>query len=987
MTQPFRTDSGGLIDRGVPLRFRWNGRELEGYRGDTLASALLANGVRVVGRSFKYHRPRGIWSCGAEEPNALVQFGAKAHGEPNIRATRLQLFDGLEARSQNHWPALGFDLLALNNLIAPVLSAGFYYKTFMAPARWWPHYEHWIRKAAGLGRAPVLPDSEHYAQRHAHCDVLVVGAGPTGLMAATAAAATGARVILCEETSRPGGWLKREQAMVEGMIGADWARRAAENLAARPNVSVLFRTCAFGYYDHNLVALAERRIAHDGPRQCLWRVRARRVVLACGAIERPIVFAGNDLPGVMLAGAARGFLNQFGVLPGRRAVIFTANDSAWRSAFDLHDAGVEIAALVDTRRELDAGLCAELRRRQIPLFPGHAVSAARGFGRLRGVRIRALDATAGAAQKLDCDLLCVSGGWSPAVHLHAQSGGRCVYDASIGAFVPGEAKQAAHSAGAARGVFALPACLADGAEAGRQAAAACGHQSGTPPHLPDCSLPADSGTGMVIWESPVARGKRFVDLQNDVTANDLRQAVQEGYRSVEHLKRYTTLGMGTDQGKTSNIPGMALLAAARGEDIASVGTTTFRPPYVPITLGVLAGPRIGAHLAPIRRTALHALHAAAGAVFTGNGLWLRPQYYPRPGEKPAAAVAREAAAVRADAGMADVSTLGKFELRGPDAAEFLRRACCTALDGLAPGRGRYALLLREDGMVLDDGTVTRLGPERFFLTCSSGHAEEVREHLEYLLHACWPELRAQLADVSEHRAAIAVAGPNSMQRLRAAGFEADVAIESLPYMGSTPGRLEALPLRLLRASYAGDLGFELYLRARDVEAAWRRLAAAGFTPYGLDAMDVLRIEKGFIAAGAEADGRATPADLGLQRLLRTDGEFIGRHGLARPALAAPDRPQLVGLEGLVADQPIREGAQLIDDPAARGFGASRGRVSSAAWSPLLGRYVALGLLAGGRARHGDTIYMFDPLRDPGGPRPLRVTAPCAFDPDGTRMRA
>lgn len=1002
MTRPLRTENGGLIEREVPCSFEFNGRVLSGLRGDTLASALLANGVRLVGRSFKYHRPRGIFSIGSDEPNALLQSGSGPYTEPNTRATQTELYEGLIATSQNHWPSLRWDLLAVNDRLAPMLAAGFYYKTFMWPRSFWRSYEHIIRRAAGLGRAPAAPDPDQYEQRFAHCDVLVVGAGPAGLAAAEVAARAGAEVILVDDNSRAGGWLCRENAQVAGMGGVDWAAKAYARLSARDNVRVLLRTTAFGYYDHNLVALAERvtdhlspvqRAAIRQPRQRLWRVRARQVILAAGAQEQPLVFGNNDLPGIMLAGAARGYLNQYGVRPGTNAIVVTNNDSAYRSAIDLHDAGVRVSAVVDLRPAADPELCAALESRRIRQLPGAGVVQALGRRTLQAVEIAAIRAgqwQPAVDEKLRCDLLCVSGGWAPTLHLHAQSGGTNRYDDTLGAFVPDLPKQQSRCAGAVNGTWDLGGCLAEGARTGANAAADCNCRTNLPLPALAARLPGTGALMLSLAPAP-SRRKRFVDLQNDVTVDDIHLAHREGYRSVEHLKRYTTLGMGTDQGKTSNLAGLTLLAAERQQSVPAVGTTTFRPPFTPVTLGTLAGESRDGRLAPVRRTPMHALHEKAGAIFDHNGMWLRPARFPRRGEKPADTVARECLAVRNGIGLADISTLGKFEIRGPDCLEFLNRTYINAFAMETPGRIRYGVMLREDGMVLDDGTVACLGPGHWLLTCSTSHANEVQEHLEFLLDVLWPELRVHLVTVTEQWAAAVVAGPRAkgwLQRL--ATTHSGPAFMDLPHLCCAAGTAAGLPAQLLRVSFSGEYACEIYVRSGSGADLWRRLlaegAAAVITPYGLDAMDVLRIEKGYIAAGAEADGRTCPCDLGLGKLLKQDRRFVGYHGLQRPALQRQDRLQLVGLVSVEEKRPLREGAQLVATAQAKGFGAAIGHVTSAAFSPTLGRHVALALLQRGRARHGETVYVADPLRDGRRRHAATIADPVFVDPGGERRR-
>ena len=986
-----RLPDGGEIDRDRTLRFTFDGGAYAGHPGDTLASALLANGVRCVGRSFKYHRPRGIVSAGPEEPNALVRLNVGGRAAPNTRATMVALHDGLVAESQNRWPSLRFDLRAVHQLFAPLLPAGFYYKTFMSPARAWPLYERQIRHAAGMGEGAREPDPDRYERRYAHCDVLVVGSGPAGLCAALAAARSGARVILVDERADFGGSLRWTTATVDGAPAAAWVARAAAELGANPRVTLARRTTAFGYYDHNQVALAERVTDHlerspaHLPRERRWLVRAGRVILAAGAIERPMVFPGNDRPGVMLASAIRAYANQYGVAAGERVAVFTNNDDAYRTAVDLHRAGVAIAGVMDARAQPESPLVAEAEALGIPVFRGHVVARTSGARALEGVAIAATDSR--SIRRIDCDALAVSGGFNPTLHLHSQSGGRVRFDAALAAFVPGEAKQASRCAGAAAGVFGLRRCMEDGSAAGADAARSCGFAA-VDATLPACGPEAPFGIA-ALWEvrSPGAkRAKAFVDLQNDVLADDLRLAHRENYGSVEHLKRYTTLGMGTDQGKIGNVNGLAILAAARDEPIPAVGTTTFRPPYTPVTLGALAGPDRGRDFEPVRRTPLHAWHEASGALMTTVGVWLRPRTYPRPGERFDDAWRREAKNVRERVGLADVSTLGKIDVQGPDALAFLERVYCNNLKSLGVGRVRYGLMLREDGMVFDDGTIARLDDERFFITCTTANAGKVLAHLEFLLQAVWPDLAVRAASVSDEYAQIALAGRSSRRVLQATFPDADLGDAALPHLGTVEARVGGIAARVFRLSYSGERAYEIAVRAGYAMALWERLLELGepdgIMPYGTEAMGALRIEKGHVA-GPELDGRTTAADLGMARLVSGSKRFVGAELLTRPGLGDPDRLALVGLVPSDGRTSIRAGSQLIRARATPPI-PMLGHVSSATYSPTLGHPIALGLLAGGLARKDETMVAASPLT--GEYVSVRVTEPVFYDPQGERLR-
>ena len=998
MSQPYRAPQGGLVDRTRTLRFSFDDQALTGHPGDTLASALLANGQRVVGRSFKYHRRRGIVGIGAEEPNALVQIGHGERSEPNLRATEVELFDGLVATSQNRWPSLDFDVGGLNDLMARFLPAGFYYKTFMWPASWWMRYERVIRAAAGLGRAPSLPDPDVYARRHAHCDLLVVGAGASGLMAALGAARAGARVIIVEQQAHAGGWLRREAQALDDRPGHEWAGEVIEELRSLPRVRVLMRASAFGCYDDNLVAVCERvgdhlaPLAPAQPRQRVWWVRARHIVLATGAIERPLVFPGNDLPGVMLASAAGAYAHEYAVRAGSNAVLFANNDTAYSSLHALHRAGVRVRAVVDPRPD-GAGSTA----RQAALDAGaeiHDASvlvATRGRRALSAVRVAAHAHGRGerGARWLECDLLCVSGGFNPTVHLFSQAQGRLRYDEAIAAFVPGEVSRPISCCGALQGIVDLAGALQSGVQAAREACAALGLAA------PALDLPRIAPAGstaplLPLWEVPrVRRGgpKSFVDLQNDVGADDIRLAARENYRSVEHLKRYTTLGMGTDQGRTSNVNGLAIMAATLAREIPQVGTTTFRPPYAPVTLGALGALEVGAHYEPVRRTPLHDWHIEAGARMLNVGLWQRARYYPQAGEAVADAINREVRHVRGAVGIIDVSTFGKIDIRGPDAAEFLERVTINRFHNLAPGRCRYHVMLREDGFVMDDGTTTRVDADSFYMTTTTAAAGAVMAHLEFHAQTVWPELRVHLNSISDQWGGLALAGPRARAVLAAAVSGAEVSDEALPPMASISTHIANVPVRVFRISFSGELGYEVHMPADHALTVWNAVReqgrAFGVKPYGTEAMAVMRIEKGHVVH-AELDGRTIAADFGFDRMMRKSGDFIGRRALEREAFACEHRRRFVGLIS-ENGKPIPAGAHLVWNPTAALPMHTYGHVTSTCYSPTLDRHIALALLEDAPDWHGKTLYAASPLRRRSAL--VRVTDPVMFDPQGRRTRA
>ena len=984
-----RLTSDGLVDRARPLRFSFDGRVMTGFAGDTLASALLANGVRLVGRSFKYHRPRGILSAGPEEPNALVELRAGARREPNTRATGIELYDGLEALSQNRWPSLAFDLSAVNSWFAPFIKAGFYYKTFMWPPSLWEKlYEPLIRRAAGLGRAAAAEDPDHYEKAFAFCDVLVIGSGPAGLSAALAAGRAGARVILCEEDFALGGRLLSERQEIEGVEGHAWAARAVAELESLPEVRVMRRTSVFGAYDHGTYGAVERVSDHlaappeHEPRQRAWRIVAKRTVVAAGAIERPMVFAGNDRPGVMLAGAVRTYLNRFAVAPGRRAVVCTSGDDAWRTVTHLARAGVEVAAVVESRAAVDELVAAQAKGARVML--GAEVVGTRGFRSLAAVAVR--DA-AGRVERIACDLLAMSNGWNPTVHLTCHLGGKPAWDETIAAFVPSALPPGMAVAGAASGRLTLADALADGARLGGEAAAACGFEA---PPAPALSAAPEQSTSAPLWKAPVKPGKAFVDLQNDVTAADVTLAHREGFRPVEHLKRYTTLGMATDQGKTSNLPGLAMMAALTGTTIPEVGTTVFRPPYTPVAIGALAGHHRGREFRPTRLTPAHAWADEQVAVFVEAGAWLRAQYFPHAGERDwLSTVNREVATVRAAVGVCDVSTLGKIDIQGADAAEFLERVYVNGWKSLAVGRARYGLMLREDGFVMDDGTTSRLGEAHFLMTTTTANAAKVMQHLEFCHQVLWPELDLAMVSVSEQWAQFSIAGPRSRDVLRAVVDSAhDLSNDAFPHLAAGAVSVGGgIPARLFRISFSGELAYELAVPAAYGEAAIRALMAAGapfgISPYGTEALSVLRIEKGHVA-GAELNGQTTARDLGLSRMMSTKKDFIGRTMAERPALVDPERPMLAGFKPVDRTERLRAGAHFIPLGAPAAAEHDEGHMTSVAFSPTLGHWIGLGLLRRGPERIGGRVRAFDPVR--GGDVAVEICSPAFVDPAGERFR-
>jgi sarcosine oxidase subunit alpha len=993
-----RTTEGGAIDRRRPVSFHFDGQRYRGYHGDTLASALLANDVHLMGRSFKYHRPRGVLGAGAEEPNALVGVWRDSRTyTPNLRATQVEIYEGLKAESQNRWPSLTRDFGRINDLIAPFIPAGFYYKTFMWPRRaWHALYEPAIRSSAGLGRAPTGPDPELYAQRFEHCDVLVVGAGPAGLSAALAAARSGARVILCDEQSAPGGSLRAErEAQINNESAAQWVAKAWAALSACANVMLLPRTQAFGYFPHNLIGLNQRLSDHlarpdpQQPRERLWQVRAREVVLATGALERPLVFPGNDRPGIMLADAARTYLNVYGVRVGSRVVIVTACDSAYRAALELHAAGVQIAVIADIRPQVNGALPGQARQAGLPLLSGCTVQGTRGRLRVSAVDLAHVESGGAVrpAGRFACDALLMSGGFTPSVHLFSQSRGKLVWSEALQVFVPGNSAEAECSAGACRGIYALDAVLIDGDAAGCAAAQRAGHVATTSQFKVEASAAHDGSFAGALAQVAGWAGKRaFIDWQNDVTVADLKLATREGFRSVEHIKRYTTTGMATDQGKTSNINALGVVAVELGCTVPQIGLTTFRMPYTPLSFGSLAGYARGDLFDPVRKTAIHDWAVARGAVFEDVGLWKRARFFPRDSESMDEAVARECLAVRATCGIFDASTLGKIEVVGPDAAEFLNRLYVNSWSNLAPGRSRYGILLREDGFVYDDGVIARLDAERFHVTTTTGGAPRVLAFMEDYLQTEWSDLKVWLTSTTEQWSVIAVQGPRAREVLKGLIQDIDLSAEALPHMGVARGRIGNAPVLLFRVSFSGELGFEVNVPADYGRAAWEAIWAAGeafgLVPYGTETMHVLRAEKGYIIVGQDTDGTVTPDDAGLSWAIgKNKPDFVGRRSIQRPAMQAPDRKQLIGLLTVDPRIVLEEGAQVVESPGQTPPMRLLGHVTSSYHSAVLGHSIALAMVAGGRARIGQTLHV--PM--PGTDIPVRVVAPVFYDPKGARL--
>ena len=987
-----RLSKGGrLIDRSAAVEFTFNGKRLRGYHGDTLAAALLANDQMLVGRSFKYHRPRGIVASGPEEPNALVNLGSGARLEPNQRTTTTELFDGLEATSQNHWPSLEFDVGVVNNYAARFLPAGFYYKTFIHPRPFWKHvFEPIIRRSAGLGKAPTERDADRYEQAYAFCDVLVIGGGVAGLLAAKAAADAGQRVILLEQTPTLGGRTPVDEGEVQGKPVQAWLDAVEADLRARDNVTIRTRTCGFGVYDHGYVLADEHLSDHtpgDGrPRQRLWRIRAGHIIAATGAIERPLSFAGNDVPGVMLASAVRDYVTNYAVSPGDRTVVVTNNDSAYLTALALKAAGLDVPAILDARDTATGALPEAARAAGIRVLTGRAIATVKGGKRVTGVTICAQAGEGAVLETISCEAVAMSGGWSPVVHLWSHCGGKLTWDDTISAFVPDPARPPVNHDGSAM-------VSVVGAAAGQLALgsiASVGNAK-TKPAKASAAKPEDSVVIPPVWVMPQGapislRSKMWLDYQNDVKVSDVQLAAREGYQSVEHTKRYTTLGMATDQGKLSNINGLAVLADALGQEIPQVGTTTFRPPYTPVTLGTLAGEARGDIFQPLRRTPMHDAHERSGAYFEPVGLWRRPYCFPRAGETHEQAVHREVLNTRSNLGLLDASTLGKIIVKGPDAGRFLDMLYTGVMSTLPVGKCRYGLMCNEQGFLSDDGVVARIDEDTWLCHTTSGGADRIHAWMEDWLQCEWWDWQVYTANVTEQYAQVAIVGPNARKLLQALGGM-DVSKEALPFMQWKDGTLGGFPVRVYRISFSGELSYEIAIPASHGAAFWAACMAAGQSlgamPYGTEALHVMRAEKGFIMIGDETDGTVIPQDLGLDwAISKKKADFLGKRGQERSFLANPDRWKLVGFETLDGSV-IPDGAYVIADGVnANGQRNTQGRVTSTYHSPTLNRGIAMGLLKHGPDRMGEVVE-FNTVA--GGTVKARVRDTVFYDKDGEKQ--
>jgi len=998
MLQKFRLDKAGYINRKKKILFKFNGKKYFGYEGDTLASALLANGIHLVGRSFKYHRPRGFIGAGVDEPNAQVQLYDGSKTEPNAIATTIELVEGLVAKSQNCWPSVSFDFGAINNFLSKFFPAGFYYKTFMWPKSfWYKIYEPIIRKAAGLGVAPLKPDPDRYEHKFEYCDILIVGSGPAGLASALAAAKNGARVILAEDKPRFGGTLLTDEVTIGNKKGKDWADEIIGQLKSMPNVILKNRSQVFGYYDHNMMVMIERTKDHIEnpnkytPRQRLWYIRAKEVIISTGSIERPLVFGNNDRPGVMLASAAKEYMKIYGVLVGKKPIIFTNNDSGYDTAIEFKKNGIE-SLVVDVRNNSESSVVQEAKNLNINIKFSHGVVNAKGYKKVNSALIGKLNKEKSGYESLEnvtCDCICISGNWTPTVHLSSQSGNKLKFDEKTNAFIPGLSRQKETTVGSANGTFTLENTLEEGFRKGYELS-----KKITGKDLKDSKLTSNErsyGQQDKFWCMPLPKNKNYkrcVDFQNDVYVSDIELAVREGFRSIEHVKRYTTLGMATDQGRTSNLNGLQLVANIENKIVPEVGHTTFRPPFAPVTIGAIVGREVGKHYRPTRKSPMHDWHKKNKAIFVDAGLWLRPRFYKQDKETLALAAKREATNVRKNVGICDVTSLGKIDIKGPDSAEFLNRIYTNAWKKLPIGKARYGVMLREDGIVFDDGTTTRISENHYHMTTTTAQAANVLSHLEYYLQIVWPELNVNVLSITEQWAGVAIAGPNSRNLLSKLFPDTDVSNEGIPFMGFKKVELFGVPARIFRISFSGELAYELNVESGYGIFMWEKIMEVGkemnIEPYGTEALSTLRIEMGHVA-GSEIDGRVIASDLLLDNMLSKKKDFIGKRSLNREAFLNPNREKIVGVIPLDKKTMIPEGSHLVSDSNAALPNPKLGHISASCWSVEYNNPFSLAILKDGSKKIGQKLYALAPLKNK--IIPVEIVSSHYVDPKGERVRS
>ncbi len=998
MSEKFRLDKVGLINRNKKISFKFNNKKYYGYEGDTLASALIANGVHLVGRSFKYHRPRGFFGAGVDEPYAIVQMNRNNEVDPNVRATEQELFEGLEAKSVNCWPNVNFDIGAINNFLGKFFPAGFYYKTFMWPKSfWYKVYEPIIRKAAGFGTASIKHDKEKYEHKYEYCDLLITGSGPSGLASAYAAAQNGAKVILAEDKSRFGGSLLTSEVTIGNQSGREWAEKIMSELKSMPNVVVKNRSQVFGYYDHNMLVMSERISDHlpktekYSPKQRLWYIRAKEVIISSGSIERPLVFGNNDTPGVMLSSAAKEYLKIYGALVGKKPLVFTNNDSGYETAIEFKKNGIDPVVL-DTRKDPNSEIIKEAKDLNINIKFSYVVVAAKGYKKVNSADIANISEdkkNISNIENIKCDCICVSGFWTPTIHLASQSGNKTKFNEEIDAFVPSQSKQKETTLGSANGIFTLEETLKTSFEKGAELSKQITNKEN------NISVPAviekKSSNHDKFWCVPLPEGKnykRFLDFQNDVSVSDIQIALREGYRSIEHVKRYTTLGMATDQGRTSNLNGLQLVSDIENKVVPQVGHTTFRPPYSPVSIGAIVGREIGKHSKPTRKSPMHYWHEKNNAVFVDAGVWLRPRYYKQGNENLFEASKREAKNVRQNVGVCDVTTLGKIDIKGPDAAEFLNRVYTNAWLKLPIGKARYGVMLREDGIVMDDGTTTRISENHYHMTTTTAQAANVLSHLEYYLQLVWPELNVNVVSSTEQWAGAAIAGPKSRDVLQKLFPDLDVSNEGLPFMGYIEDNLFGVNAKIFRISFSGELAYEVNVESDNGNFMWEKIMDIGkdfnIQPYGTEALSTLRIEMGHVA-GSELDGRTIPYDNSLEGLVSKKKDFIGKRSLSKTAFVATDRQKVVGVVPLDKKTSIPEGSYIVKDPKVKLPIPKLGHVSASCWSVEYDNPFSLAIIKDGKNMIGQKLFAMSPLKNK--TIPVEIVSSHYVDPQGERVRS
>ena len=1003
MSDNLRVNKNNFIDQTTRISFKFNGKKLFGYKGDTLASALLANDIHLVGRSFKYHRPRGIMTCGSEEPNAIVQIGNdSSFTEPNVRATEIELYEGLEASSQNCWPSVNFDIGGINNILSPLLPAGFYYKTFMWPASFWKNYEYFIRHSAGLGKSPSKPDLDLYDHQYAHCDVLIVGGGISGIISAKLAAQNNLNTILLDDKNYLGGstiYQDNDEFKIDNKNSSDWLQEEISNLKNYKNLIIKNRTSLAAYHGYNYILARENLTDHlninekkNKIRQRLWKIRAKKVIIATGSIERPLIFNNNDRPGIMLSSSIKKFIDFYGVKTGKKISIFTNNDSAYETVISLHKSGIEIGKIIDIREKCSSLLINQVEKLGIKILWKHTVVQTSGYKRIKSIEIMKLsengETVIGNKIKEKCDCLGISGGWTPMVHLFTQSGGKLKFRKDDNVFVPDLDKTPSNqiSVGSCNGDFELEDVIKKTLVSVKKFI----NINNT--DLDNLNITCSKETSKKnIWllpsDKPLSKTKPFLDFQNDSTAKDVKLALREGFKSIEHVKRYTTTGMGTDQGKLSNMHALGIIADTTGTNMGELGTTTFRPPYTPLTFGTIVGRNVGQFFDHTRKTAIHDWHVKNNAEFENVGQWKRPWYYPKSGESMHEAVQRESKAARNSAGILDASTLGKIDIQGTDSSEFLNRVYTNAWSKLAIGKCRYGLMLNEDGMVYDDGVTTRLGENHYIMTTTTGGAANVLSKLEDYLQTEWPELDVYLTTVTDQYSTISICGPNSKKIIKKVIPGIDLSDENFPHMSFKNTKIDNVNCRIMRISFTGEHSYEINIQSNYGKDVWEKCIDLGkefnITPYGTETMHLLRAEKGFIITGQDTDGTMTPSDLQMDWIIgKKKYDFIGKRSLYRSDTIRKDRKQLVGLLTDDPNEVLEEGAQIIEDLNKKPV-EMLGHVTSSYFSPNLNKSIALAVVKGGKELKGKKLFV--PMENKN--INVTITDTVFYDKDNKRLNA